>query len=337
MAQKPTSVSSLSASATAMADRLARHRVGRALAACSAARWRGDLGLDPGRRVIAAHQALQLGELADHALTQVGLGELAARSACSGSASTAPAIWSASSAMRSTRSFWVPSFSWKVIAGELRHLVERLSFRSCSQKNLASESRAAITFSLPATIAAAVLRPYEVGDASRKRLASFLASALAQREALLVLLHRGDQALGRHPRKASSKEPISTTGHSVSPAFSASSASSSTRSSFAPWRARAPARRSARARSSPSRMTLCARSFLRSRRSSSPRTARCHEAMAARDVAALDAVDLERHDLAVEQAKDRMQRPHPAKLAARPSAWISAREVARRSPARPRR
>ena len=39
---------------------------------------------------------------------------------------------------------------------------------------------------------------------------------------------------------------------------------------------------------------------------------RRHESMAARLLAALDAVDLERHDLAVEQAEDGMQRAHPA-------------------------
>ena len=50
-----------------------------------------------------------------------------------------------------------------------------------------------------------------------------------------------------------------------------------------------------------------------------------HETVAARLVAAFDAVDVEIDDLAVEQAEDRVQRTHPAKPCRTPSASISAR------------
>ena len=76
MAQKPTSVSSLSASATATDDRVGRHAVGRAerlVVLLDGARDRRVLALQ--LRVIAAHQPLQLGELADHLGDEVGLGE----------------------------------------------------------------------------------------------------------------------------------------------------------------------------------------------------------------------------------------------------------------------
>ena len=83
-------------------------------------------GLVPAFRVVAAHQALQLGELADHARHEVGLGELRrAAPRILAPRPTEPAIWKASSAMRSTRSFCEPSFSWKVMPRARAHLVER--------------------------------------------------------------------------------------------------------------------------------------------------------------------------------------------------------------------
>ena len=74
--------------------------------------------------------------------TRSALASCAARRASSGTASTAPAIWNASSAMRSTRSFCVPSFSWNVMPSSALAISSSGCFRSCSQKNLASESRA---------------------------------------------------------------------------------------------------------------------------------------------------------------------------------------------------
>src|SRR3546814_1794936 len=56
-------------------------------------------------------------------------------------------------ATRSTLSATVPSFSWKTIWSSLPAKSASFVFLSCSQKNFASASRAASTFSLPATIA----------------------------------------------------------------------------------------------------------------------------------------------------------------------------------------
>ena len=76
MAQKPMRVSSLSASATATDDRVGRHAVGGA-GGCSAPRWRArPTGLALRSGVVAAHEALELGELADHLADEVGLGEV---------------------------------------------------------------------------------------------------------------------------------------------------------------------------------------------------------------------------------------------------------------------
>ena len=55
---------------------------------------------------------------------------------------------------------------------------------------------------------------------------------------------------------------------------------------------------------------------------------RRHEAMAARDLAAFDAVDVERHDLAVKQAEDGMERTHPAEFARAPAHGLRPRKGA---------
>ena len=76
MAQKPVSRSSLSASATAMATGSAGHPVGRAERLVVVGDGVGDGGrLALRQRVVAAHEALQFGELADHAGDEVGLGQ----------------------------------------------------------------------------------------------------------------------------------------------------------------------------------------------------------------------------------------------------------------------
>ena len=79
-------------------------------------------------RVIAAHQPLQLGELADHPAHEIGLGKMAARSAIVGHSVDQPAIWRASSRMRSTRSYLRAEL---LVEGDRlsfgTHLVERLS------------------------------------------------------------------------------------------------------------------------------------------------------------------------------------------------------------------
>ena len=60
----------------------------------------------------------------------------------------------ASLATRSTLSATVPSFSWKTISSSFFACSSSGTLRSCSQKNLASDRRAARTLRLPSTIAA---------------------------------------------------------------------------------------------------------------------------------------------------------------------------------------
>ena len=103
----------------------------------------------------------------------------------------------ASSAMRSTRSFWLPSFSWKVMPASappsrraaLSGPAPRRTWRRDSRRG--SPSRCRRRSRRPPSLACRF-------DTSRKRLASFLVRGVAQREALLVLLHRQHQAFGRH-------------------------------------------------------------------------------------------------------------------------------------------
>ncbi len=76
IAQKPPSVSSLSASATAIDDRRRRNPVARPLRLVMVLDRGGDARLLALlRRIVAAHQALQLGKLADHFGDEIGLGE----------------------------------------------------------------------------------------------------------------------------------------------------------------------------------------------------------------------------------------------------------------------
>ena len=93
-------------------------------------------------------------------------------------------------------------------ASARRHLVER-RFRSCSQKNLASESRAAITFSLPAMICS----PPSLGvrlDTSRNLLASLpVRGCFSEKHFWCCFMDSIRHSAGTS-RNASSKLPIST-------------------------------------------------------------------------------------------------------------------------------
>ena len=86
---------------------------------------RGDaLVLALRQRVVAAHQALQFGEFADHLGEQIGLGEhRRALGLVRHRRRPAGASSRASRSMRSMRSAWVPSFSWKTMPVELRQPV----------------------------------------------------------------------------------------------------------------------------------------------------------------------------------------------------------------------
>ncbi len=150
-------------------------------------------------RVIAAHHPLQLGELADHAAHEIGLGKNGGALGEVGVGADqrrdlprqqAHALDALVLRCRASRGRRSPSASARGSGS--------ITLRSWSKKNLASASRAAITRSLPATMA---LPP---SFASRlatnmNRLASL--SPFAEREAFLVRLHRGGEHLRRHRQK----------------------------------------------------------------------------------------------------------------------------------------
>ena len=158
--------------------------------------------------------------------TRSALASSAARCARAASHSSCEvAICRASSLTRSARSNCVPSFSWKVMPFSSSRMISSFFLRSCSQKNLASDKRAAITFSLPATM---VLPPSLAFwlVTSRKWFDSFLPWR-REKHFWCVFIDVVRHSAGTS-RNALSNAPISTVGHSVRPAFSAASASSST-------------------------------------------------------------------------------------------------------------
>ena len=80
IAQNPTSVSSLSASATAIETGAVGHAVAGALRAVVIFDRRCDFGrFALGGGIVAAHQPLQFRKFADHFRDKVGLGKLAPR------------------------------------------------------------------------------------------------------------------------------------------------------------------------------------------------------------------------------------------------------------------
>ncbi len=162
--------------------------------------------------------------------TRSALARRAARSAKSGSAPTRGARSRASAATRLTRSPCVPSFSWNTTASSRGKRSMSRTRRSFSQKNLASDSRARTTRSLPATTAV----PPSLATmllTSRKQLLS--AASPGRRTTKHFWLARMVARItsGGMSRKPSSNRPISTTGHSTRPATSSSRPSSSTISS----------------------------------------------------------------------------------------------------------
>ena len=119
------------------------------------------------------------------------------------------------------------------------------TLRSCSQKKRASLSRAASTRRLPSTIAVAAVIGIDVGDADECRRERRRPSSAQAKYFWLVRIVSTITSRGTS-RKSASNRPSSGTGHSVSPAFSTTSPSSSTRVSPAAAAAsRAPSRTSA--------------------------------------------------------------------------------------------
>ena len=186
----------------------------------------------------------------------------AAFSAMPASAPTCGAISRASAAIRSTRSHWVPSRAWNVTDFSPSAHSAMPAFatrRSLSQKNAASDRRAASTRWLPfrivapssgasmlATVTKPSIRPVAGFRADRNFWCSFIEVCSTS---------------GGSDRNRSSITPISGTGHSTRPAISASSASSGTISHPRAKARFAASCRIAASRSSWSSMTRARRSF----------------------------------------------------------------------------
>ncbi len=213
--------------------------------------------------------------------------------------------------MRSTRSFWDPSFSWKVMASSELAISSSGRFRSCSQKNLASLSRAAITFSLPATISLPPSLAFRLAT-SRNLLASFLERGSRKEKHFWCVFIEVVRHSGGTSRNDLSNVPMSTTGHSVSPAFSASSALVLDEGELGVL-GKLVRLRSDRlgAAASVEHDLVALQALLVVGEACDLERLVGVKAMTARRVAGLDAGDLERHDLAVEQQCNRTQWTNP--------------------------
>ena len=193
-------------------------------------------------------------------------------------------------------------------------MISSFFLRSCSQKNLASDKRAAMTFSLPATMVLPPSLAFRLVT-SRKWFDSFLPWR-SEKHFWCVFIDVVRHSAGT-ARNDLSNSPMSTVGHSVRPAFSAASASSSTSVRCASLAsACAPSLMRRRTRGGIEHDLVLLQLLLVVGEARHLERLVAEEAMAARFLAGLDAGDLERHHLAVEQQHDRMQRADPAQLGA---------------------
>ena len=195
MAKMPASVSSLSASATAVPAPVRRQRAAGATRHVVLVDGGRDFrGLAIGGGVVAAHDALQFGKFAHHRGQQVALGELRGARACRASVSISRAISPASVATRRTLSPMEPSFAWNVTASSAASRAASGCLRSWLQKNAASDRRGRTTRSLPArTFAGSRLSML----LTVMKCAQQLSARAFHREIPLVMLQRGDQHLAR--------------------------------------------------------------------------------------------------------------------------------------------
>ena len=304
------------------------------------------------QRVIAAHDALQLGELADHAGGQIGLAQkrraLRFRPCrCIGADDLrdfAGQRFDALHALQLRAELGVEDDAFEVGDAAFQR-----ALRSWSQKNFASDSRARSTRSLPATIS---LPPSSASMlATTTKLLASLLVRVAQREIFLMRAHGGLKNFRRHIH-----EGLVDLRRSAPPAIR-----------------QAPSLRSARPsssiNSSPSANAFCLRlvqddlaplggiqDHMRVAQlrlviveAGEPRSRPSDKEPWPRVIVpAHHAGDLERNHFAVEGGNDGVQRPHPAERRhLRPSASISARAIwqspragfrpARRRSARPLR
>ncbi len=204
----PTRVSSLSASATHSAVVAFRQSVaGKARVIVLANRHRHGGWLTVVLRVILAHHALQLGELTDHQRAQVGLGKPGGTLGQDGLDAQL---------LRNTHRNRGDPFDTLQLRAELAVInnvrqsghaaLERLLAILIVEKLGIGQPRAHDARVAGANRSAAIGR---LDIRHQQEAIGELARAIVQREILLVLLHRQQQALGRHrqviPRRTSSR------------------------------------------------------------------------------------------------------------------------------------
>ncbi len=286
-------------------------------------------------RVIAAHHALQLGELADHAGGQIGLGE--DRGALG--------------------EVWIGADECRDVARQHAHPLHPVILRAelVVEDDLAQLRHAVLEHHL------AVLVPEELGVgepradhaliAGDDRRAAILGLeigdhdeavgevvAAPEREAFLMRLHRGCEHLGRHVHEA-----LVECAHQHHRPFGEAGILGEQRlvldqrQAFLGGKGAGifqdadDALVAVEVDISLAQLRLIIVEALHRER------LRRHEAVAARLVAAPDAVDVELNDLAVEQCTRSNAAAAPSASGRCPSAWISARGSCGRSPARARR
>ena len=265
----------------------------------------GDLGgLAVVRGVVAAHDPLQLGELADHVGEQVGLGEqrgaVGERGRCADARRDprrdAPhalhALRPGCRACRDRRPCRAPARAIRACAS-----------RSWSKKNFASARRGRTTRSLPST-----MRDGSAGEmllTTRKRLVSLPAASSSGKYFWLAFIVRTRHS-GGTSRNSRSNWQVSTFGRSTSAVTSSSSASSSMGASCAAaaaacsWRRISSRRSSKPAITAPSSRSWVA--YVSAERNAIWRQLRL-EAMALRRPAGVEAERADGHDVARHAAR----------------------------------
>ena len=229
IAKKPTSVSSLSASATATLTG-AVGASSPALAVCSGRDRGGDRGFFACEREVAAHHALHFRELADGAGDEVGFARSAARRLSFCRRRSVERF--RRRGLRCVRRVRAGCRVWR---GRRCPSVARRGIRASSscprpRKTWRRRGARAGTRSLPATM---VLPPSVAHVRDDHELVRELAGrGVVEREVFLVRADGGADLL-RDVENGSSNWPISATGHSTRPATSSSRPSSSISSSLA--------------------------------------------------------------------------------------------------------
>ena len=268
-------------------------------------------------RVIAAHHPLQLGELADHPAHQIGLGE----------------------DRRAFGKIGIGADPRRKLARELPHALHALILRSellvehdllelwhaVGQHDLAvlieeelgvGETRPDHAF-VPGDDRLAAVLGLHIGN-HNEPVGELL--SLLQREAFLVRLHGGGEHFGRHR-----KEGLVERAHQHNGPFGKPRILGKQRLVLDQSELLLPGERASAVANETGALLAVEDHFGGAEllhvigEAFHGEGLGRHEAVTQRLLAAPDAVDLEGHDLAVEQAEDGMERPHPAKPARTPA------------------